>query len=44
LSSAAVGEIISRDSFCAPEVDIFKAVERWVTSNPCPEVVLQVII
>lgn len=37
LSSVGVREIISRDSFCAPEVDIFRAVERWVTANPGPE-------
>ena len=26
--------IISRDSFCAPEVDIFRAVHAWVAANP----------
>ena len=26
--------IISRDSFCAPEVDIFRAVQSWVGANP----------
>ena len=34
LSSQGIKEIISRDSFCAPEVDIFKAVNKWVQSNP----------
>ncbi|XP_023209936.1 BTB/POZ domain-containing protein 9-like, partial [Centruroides sculpturatus] len=33
LSSAAVKEMISRDSFCAPEVDIFRAVYNWTQHN-----------
>uniref|UniRef100_A0AC34R9G0 BTB domain-containing protein n=2 Tax=Panagrolaimus sp. JU765 TaxID=591449 RepID=A0AC34R9G0_9BILA len=34
LSAVALEQIISRDSFCAPEIDIFKAVTRWMESNP----------
>jgi len=34
LSELAVKSIISRDSFCAAEVDIFKAVDSWSKSNP----------
>ena len=30
LSESAVKSIISRDSFCAAEVDIFKAVDGWI--------------
>ena len=26
--------MISRDSFCAAEVDIFRAVSRWTAANP----------
>jgi len=33
LSRDCVREIISRDSFCAPEVEIFKAVYNWVRIN-----------
>lgn len=33
LSEAAVITIISRDSFCAPEVKIFKAVSKWIVIN-----------
>jgi BTB/POZ domain-containing protein 9 len=33
LSGDCVRAIISRDSFCAPEVDIFKAVHNWVQIN-----------
>ena len=33
LSRECVREIISRDSFCAPEVEIFKAVYNWVRIN-----------
>jgi len=32
-----VGDILSRDSFCAPEVGIFKAVHEWVLANPGEE-------
>ena len=28
-----VRALISRDSFCAPEVDIFRAVNEWVVNN-----------
>ena len=34
LSESAVRTIISRDSFCADEVDIFKAMARWAKANP----------
>jgi len=34
LSDAAVKELISRDSFCADEIEIFKAVSRWAKANP----------
>lgn len=34
LSDSAVKEIISRDSFCAQEIDIFKAVVEWAKRNP----------
>lgn len=27
-------EVLSRDSFCAPEIEIFKAVRRWAEVNP----------
>ena len=33
LSGDCVRDIISRDSFCAPEVEIFKAVTNWVKVN-----------
>ncbi|RWS10709.1 BTB/POZ domain-containing protein 9-like protein [Dinothrombium tinctorium] len=33
LSSTAFKDMISRDSFCAPEVDIFNAVGEWVKRN-----------
>lgn len=33
LSAAAIKEMISRDSFCAPEVDIFRAVHNWTQHN-----------
>ena len=44
MSSSGIREIISRDSFCAPEVDIFRAVERWVGSNPGPEEEVKTIL
>ena len=34
LSESAVKSIISRDSFCAAEVDIFKAIDGWSKANP----------
>lgn len=34
LSESAVQSIISRDSFCAAEVDIFRAVASWSAANP----------
>ncbi|RWS25194.1 BTB/POZ domain-containing protein 9-like protein [Leptotrombidium deliense] len=33
LSATAFKDMISRDSFCAPEVDIFLAVSEWVKRN-----------
>jgi BTB/POZ domain-containing protein 9 len=34
LSDVALVSIIKRDSFCAPEVDIFRAVQCWIGENP----------
>ena len=34
LSAAALNELVSRDSFYAPEIDIFLAVRAWVKANP----------
>lgn len=34
LSKSALLDVIKRDSFCAPEVQIFQAVAEWVGSNP----------
>jgi len=34
LSDSAVQELITRDSFCADEIEMFKAVSRWAKSNP----------
>jgi BTB/POZ domain-containing protein 9 len=34
LSPTALSELISRDSFYAPEIEIFKAVNKWVKANP----------
>lgn len=34
LSSPALEQIICRDSFCAPEIEIFKALVRWMDVNP----------
>lgn len=33
LSELAVTTILSRDSFCAPEVKVFKAVHKWIDVN-----------
>lgn len=33
LTEGAITTIITRDSFCAPEVKIFKAVAKWIQSN-----------
>ena len=40
----ALHEVLSRDSFCAPEVDIFHAVKRWSGHNPeeDPKAVIEV--
>ncbi|KAF7996778.1 hypothetical protein HCN44_002424 [Aphidius gifuensis] len=34
LSSNAINELVSRDSFYAPEIDIFLAMQSWVKANP----------
>ncbi|XP_076245296.1 BTB (POZ) domain containing 9 [Calliopsis andreniformis] len=34
LSTAALNELIVRDSFYAPEIDIFLAVQAWIKANP----------
>ncbi|XP_076632328.1 BTB/POZ domain-containing protein 9-like [Colletes latitarsis] len=34
LSATALNELISKDSFYAPEIDIFLAVRSWVQANP----------
>ncbi|XP_012222177.1 BTB/POZ domain-containing protein 9 isoform X2 [Linepithema humile] len=34
LSPTALSELISRDSFYAPEIEIFKTVNKWVKANP----------
>ncbi|KOC71172.1 BTB/POZ domain-containing protein 9 [Habropoda laboriosa] len=34
LSADALNELVSRDSFYAPEIDIFLAVRAWVKANP----------
>ncbi|KHN80456.1 BTB/POZ domain-containing protein 9 [Toxocara canis] len=34
LSASAVELMIQRDSLCAPEIDIFKAVREWVRQHP----------
>lgn len=33
LSETAITTIIGRDSFCAPEIKIFKAVAKWIKNN-----------
>ena len=38
LSEAAVRSIISRDSFCAAEVDIFRAIAAWSRANPSTDI------
>lgn len=34
LSSCALNDLLARDSFYAPEIDIFLAVQSWVKANP----------
>ncbi|ELU08603.1 hypothetical protein CAPTEDRAFT_220698 [Capitella teleta] len=34
LSASSMRAVLSRDSFCAPEIEIFKAVRRWAEQNP----------
>lgn len=34
LSTAALNELIVRDSFYAQEIDIFLAVQAWIKANP----------
>ena len=31
---SALRELTSRDSFCAPEIDIFRAIQQWAERNP----------
>lgn len=33
LSVLALTQLINRNSFCAPEIDIFSAVKRWIESQ-----------
>lgn len=33
LSQSSVKELISRDSFCAPEIQIFSAIREWASQN-----------
>ncbi|XP_060580552.1 LOW QUALITY PROTEIN: BTB/POZ domain-containing protein 9-like, partial [Ruditapes philippinarum] len=33
LSKHSVKELISRDSFCAPEIEIFTSIQRWALEN-----------
>ncbi|XP_052769658.1 BTB/POZ domain-containing protein 9-like [Mya arenaria] len=33
LSMQSVKELISRDSFCAPEIEIFSSIQRWAEEN-----------
>ena len=33
LSQSSVRELISRDSFCAPEIEIFNAIQEWAGQN-----------
>ncbi|XP_003745990.1 BTB/POZ domain-containing protein 9-like [Galendromus occidentalis] len=35
--ASTLSRILSRDSFCADEIDIFRAVTRWCKKNPDPE-------
>lgn len=34
LSTTALYHLIKRNSFCAPEIEIFKAVVNWIETNP----------
>lgn len=34
LSPSSLKEMIQRDSFCAQEIDVFKAVQEWIRRNP----------
>ncbi|KAJ8670742.1 hypothetical protein QAD02_002001 [Eretmocerus hayati] len=38
LSSGALNDLLSRDSFYASEIEIFQAVQLWVKANPTVEV------
>jgi BTB/POZ domain-containing protein 9 len=38
LSSGALIDLLARDSFYALEIEIFQAVQLWVTVNPGAEV------
>ena len=37
MSANGVRDVVSRDSFCAPEVEIFRSVHDWVRANPSEE-------
>lgn len=37
LSASALKKILSQDTFCAKEIDIFKAVNRWISVNSMHE-------
>ncbi len=36
-------EVISRDSFCAQEIEIFRAVQQWSEKNPEEEDILDIV-
>lgn len=38
LLQTALQEVISRDSFCAQEIEIFRAVQQWSVRNPDEEI------
>lgn len=33
LNASSLNQIINRNSFCAPEIDIFLAVKRWISAQ-----------
>ena len=45
LSVSTLKEMISRDSFCAPEIEIFRAVCEWSqrNSSQCPELLKEIM-
>lgn len=38
LSQGSLRTLLERDSFFAPEIDIFKAVEKWYENNPTADI------